>query len=247
MPLPTGTITMSEIHQEVGGGATAQCSLNDTDIRSLAGKSSGIISMDDLRGKSAVPSITSIGLAYRGRYNYNRASKFDLHFSVDTLPSSVTGLEAYVRAEWRNNGSPSATSACGTTQGHNQNGKWMMQTMDANVEFSTYYVQSSCDNMTNTTTQGPFVVHKTSWAGNSLYIDGGKIKLNWGVYNMVKGSHNGKGANCSMYYNYNGNTEPGPLFGNGTLYLSAYLKSGSTSTTTVSTSLNYTTSMFYPY
>jgi hypothetical protein len=50
MTTPTGTIGMSDVMTELGiSGVTA---LNDTDVRALAEKASGIISMDDLRGKS---------------------------------------------------------------------------------------------------------------------------------------------------------------------------------------------------
>ena len=51
MPTPTGQISMSDVMSELGiSGAT---SLNDSDVRGLAGKASGQISMSDLRGKSA--------------------------------------------------------------------------------------------------------------------------------------------------------------------------------------------------
>lgn len=55
MALPTGTITMSDVNVELGKSPTALISLNDADVRSLAGVASGTISMDDLRGKSAGP------------------------------------------------------------------------------------------------------------------------------------------------------------------------------------------------
>lgn len=57
MALPTGTISMSQVNTELGYSSTALISLNDTAVRTLAGKPSGIISMDDLRGKSAEPTL----------------------------------------------------------------------------------------------------------------------------------------------------------------------------------------------
>ena len=55
--LPTGTISMSQVNTALGRSATATISLNETAVRTLAGVSttSGTtISMDNLRGKSAV-------------------------------------------------------------------------------------------------------------------------------------------------------------------------------------------------
>jgi hypothetical protein len=44
---------MSQVNTELGLSATATITLNDSAVRALAGVSSGAISMNDLRGKSA--------------------------------------------------------------------------------------------------------------------------------------------------------------------------------------------------
>lgn len=52
MALPsTGAISMSQVNTELKKSSTATISLNDTDVRKLAGRTSGTISVSDLRGK----------------------------------------------------------------------------------------------------------------------------------------------------------------------------------------------------
>jgi hypothetical protein len=54
MTLPTkGPISLSDVNIELGRPADAPISLNDPEVRALAGIPKGPISLDDLRGKSA--------------------------------------------------------------------------------------------------------------------------------------------------------------------------------------------------
>jgi hypothetical protein len=75
MTLPTGTISMSQVNTELGLASTTLISLNQANVRTLAGVggSGTIISMNDLRGKSAIT------LAF------NNASNFD----VEGLSNSI--------------------------------------------------------------------------------------------------------------------------------------------------------------
>ena len=54
MTLPTGTISMSQVNTELGRSSTAAISLGESAVRTLAGVASGTISMNNLRGKSAM-------------------------------------------------------------------------------------------------------------------------------------------------------------------------------------------------
>lgn len=59
MALPTsGPISLGDVNEELGKDSTDTISLNDSDVRSLAGISSGEISLEDLRGKSSVFELT---------------------------------------------------------------------------------------------------------------------------------------------------------------------------------------------
>lgn len=53
MPTPSGTISLSDVNDELGNNSTAQISMNDSDVRDLAERTGTVsISMDDLRDKS---------------------------------------------------------------------------------------------------------------------------------------------------------------------------------------------------
>jgi hypothetical protein len=55
MPLPSsGTISLSQVNTELGRSSSVTISLGETAVRNLAGVPSGVISMSNLHGKSAV-------------------------------------------------------------------------------------------------------------------------------------------------------------------------------------------------
>lgn len=59
MTLPsTGPISLANVNVELGLSSTTNISLNQTNVRTLAGISSGTISLSNLRGKSNAPTIT---------------------------------------------------------------------------------------------------------------------------------------------------------------------------------------------
>lgn len=65
MALPTGQISFGQVNTELNLSATAQISLNDSAVRTLAGVPSGQIAMSNLQGKSNLP---AYGSAYQGGY-----------------------------------------------------------------------------------------------------------------------------------------------------------------------------------
>lgn len=93
MTTPTGTISMSDVNAELGKASTALISLNDGDVRNLAGKASGIISMDNLRGKSAVNygTVNTLSLSVAGGASPISAVTVRLQIlSIDAYPQKRT-------------------------------------------------------------------------------------------------------------------------------------------------------------
>lgn len=56
MVLPTGQISMAQVNTELSRASNQQISLGESPVRALAAKPSGVISMNDLRGKANAPS-----------------------------------------------------------------------------------------------------------------------------------------------------------------------------------------------
>lgn len=64
MALPTGTISMNDVNIELDKASGSTISLNDADVRKLAKVPSGIISMNDLRGKSRYDLIFTVTVGH---------------------------------------------------------------------------------------------------------------------------------------------------------------------------------------
>jgi hypothetical protein len=112
MALPsTGPISLANVNVELGLSSTTAISLNQTNVRTLAGVASGTISMADLRGKSNVtfspdggttvgsavyvnsdvayaPAEVTIGCSVTAVWTWTKTSGSDAYVSVATGGSS---------------------------------------------------------------------------------------------------------------------------------------------------------------
>lgn len=96
--LPTGTISMSQVNTEIGKAATTKISLNDWDVRMLAGKLADTISMNDLRGKSSemvvnLPSTgTNVDVKKYLPANYKAGTKLRVVVPANALYTATSPL-----------------------------------------------------------------------------------------------------------------------------------------------------------
>ena len=84
----TGSISMSQVNIELKKNETAVITLNDTDVRKLAGKPSGVISMNDLRGKSNTEYVENY-LLHSGSYSSDIMSSKTYNFKIN-IPHKIT-------------------------------------------------------------------------------------------------------------------------------------------------------------
>jgi len=95
MTLPTGTISMSQVNVELGLSATTTISLNQSNVRALAGVPSGTISMSNLQGKSSNITINYMVAANGGTSNGAGGSGGQVFIGTQTLSTS-TSYPVYV-------------------------------------------------------------------------------------------------------------------------------------------------------
>jgi hypothetical protein len=106
MSTPTGTISMSDVNTELGRASNTNISLNEGVVRTLAGVSSGTISMDNLRGKSNhTPYSDVAGFSYTGG---------DQSY---TVPSGITSILVRV---WGAGGGSGFVAPAGALGGYSE-------------------------------------------------------------------------------------------------------------------------------
>ena len=94
MTTPTGTISMYDVRVELG--LSGQISLNDSAVRNLAAKGSGTISLNDLRGKSAIDQVAD-PLTIPGNISgINAPISLNFTFNFTEGAGSFTSYSIYV-------------------------------------------------------------------------------------------------------------------------------------------------------
>lgn len=124
MALPSsGEITFAMINIELGRTATTPMTLNDTDVRALAGRPSGAISLSDFYGKS------------------NSLVVFDpTNISVDPIQGQIFYLNMFANAQYKV--VPSGMS--GTVR----YGTWLLQSMVVGKSYNVTVKNVSIDDVT---------------------------------------------------------------------------------------------------
>jgi hypothetical protein len=89
MPLPdSGAISLDAMHQEVGGTASTNCSINDSDIRGLISKGSGaLMSFSEWYGAASAP--TFIGFVTNANYEYDLTT---ISVTAPTGSNAIIGI-----------------------------------------------------------------------------------------------------------------------------------------------------------
>lgn len=105
--LPTGTISMAQVASELGLSQTG-INLNHSSVRRLAGKTSGTISMNDLRGKANWAPTHTLNVLSTNHYGvlvygFNRGDTYNANFG-SISPSSVNGTTILHMVAEENNG-----------------------------------------------------------------------------------------------------------------------------------------------
>ena len=122
MPTPTGTISLSDVNVELGRSSTANISMNEAAVRTLAGVggSGTIITMDNLRGKSnasvAISDQSALDYSYSGSGGQGFA-RYQLNANGVAYRTNFNGTLIAIGGEWLTSGSAGLFDAYATWTG----------------------------------------------------------------------------------------------------------------------------------
>ena len=122
MPTPSGTISLSDVNTELGRSSTANISMNEAAVRTLAGVggSGSIITMDNLRGKSnasaAISDQPAIDNSQSG-YGGQGFARYQLNANGVAYRTNFVGTLIAISGEWLTTGSASLFDAYATFGG----------------------------------------------------------------------------------------------------------------------------------
>ena len=88
----TGSISMSQVNVELKKSETAVITLNDTDVRKLAGKPSGVISMNDLRGKKASEHVENYQIYSNEWSGVSKKGSFTISFPKKVISGKIIAV-----------------------------------------------------------------------------------------------------------------------------------------------------------
>ncbi len=128
MTLPTGTISMSQVNTELGLAATTAISLNQANVRTLAGVPSGTISMSNLQGKTNITPQFNNG----NTWDYGTTYTSGDFSKLPSITFQSGGTITYSGGQG-NSVSPSPTAYCTPTGAG----------IGSNIEFSVYFTNTS--------------------------------------------------------------------------------------------------------
>ena len=122
MPTPSGTISLSNVNTELGRSSTANISMNEAAVRTLAGVggSGSIITMDNLRGKSnasvAISDQSALDYSYLGNGGQGFA-RYQLNANGVAYRTNFAGTLIAIGGEWLTSGSAGLFDAYATWTG----------------------------------------------------------------------------------------------------------------------------------
>ena len=170
LPVSPNSLSFSQVNVELNKSATALISMNDTDVRTLAGVASGAISINNLYGKSnSFGTITEIFSISASPQNYTTGISMNYDGTRVAIGLNTSAVAIYFRT--------GSTWALGQTisNGVSQFGYCVSMSHDGNTLFTTGYSAGAVGYIYN-------------WDGNQ-YIFGTSITIpNNGYYTAVMNS-----------------------------------------------------------